>query len=136
MSLSIVGKFQREIYKILLEEQQLKLHIKNIYIAIPKDANYPFLLINMVRMRDLSQYVQYSYEIEFDICIFEKDRNQERILAIADHIKKLITPNIVSIAEYQITSLKFIEAEWVKGQIPDVTKIILKFKSLIAGYYA
>lgn len=135
MGIKSVGKFQRRIYEILSGDPNLSTNLSGIFLSVPRDAKYPFLTINLLRMNDLSKHVRYKYEIEFEICLIGKDNNQERILSIADYVIDIINPNIQGLAEYQILALRFINADWIRGVCPNSTKISLKFKALIAGAY-
>jgi hypothetical protein len=135
MALRSVGQFQRRIYEILSTDISLSEKLSGIYLSCPKDAKYPFILISLLKMNDLSKHIRFNYEIEFEICLFEKDNNQERILSIADYIIGLIHRNMQGLAEYQILALRFIQADWIRGIGPNSTKIALSFKALIAGQY-
>lgn len=135
MSLQSVGKFQRRIYESLASDANLLGKISGIYLSAPRDAKYPFLLINLLKMNDLSKYVRYNYELEFEIVLICKDHNQERILSIADYVIDLINPNIQGLSEYQILSLKFLNANWEKSSSTGSSKISLNFRALIAGHY-
>ncbi|MGV2432260.1 MAG UNVERIFIED_CONTAM: hypothetical protein LVQ98_02530 [Rickettsiaceae bacterium] len=70
MALKTIGKFQREIYRVLDESRILKTQISSIYLSNAKDAKYPFILINLLKLDDLSKHTRFSYELEFEICHF------------------------------------------------------------------
>lgn len=135
MSVKSVGKFQRRIYEVLAEDSNLSEKLSGIYLSAPRDVKYPFLLINLLKMHDLSKHIRFNYEIEFEISLICKDHNQERILSIADSIIDIINPNMQGLSEYQILALRFINADWIRGVGPNSNKICLNFKALIAGDY-
>ena len=133
MPLKSVGSFQRRIYEILIEDEKLQHEMIGIYLSVQQDAKHPFILLNLLKLDDFSKYDKFTYEIEFEICLFGKDKNQEKLLYIADHIVHLMQPSIPAISDYHIISMKFYKAEWVRGQDIATTKIITKYKALIMG---
>lgn len=133
MSIKSVGKFQRRIYETLSSDTNLSEKLSGIYLSAPRDAKYPFLLINLIRMSDLSKHIRFNYEIEFEISLIYKDNNQERILSVADYIIDAIDPNMQGLSEYQILALRFTDANWIRGSGTNSHKISLNFKALIAG---
>jgi predicted house-cleaning noncanonical NTP pyrophosphatase (MazG superfamily) len=133
MPLKSVGSFQRKIYEVLIEDAKLKQETIGVYLSVQQDAKYPFILINLLKLDDLSKYNKFSYEIEFEICLFSKDKNQEKLLYILDHITNVIQPSMIGIANYHVVAIKFSKAEWVRGQDNLTIKIITKYKALIMG---
>jgi hypothetical protein len=133
MPLKSVGSFQRKIYEILIEDEKLKQEMVGIYLSVQQDAKHPFILLNLLKLDDFSKYNKFSYEIEFEICLFAKDKNQEKLLYILDDITNLIKPSMVEIANYHIVAMKFSKAEWVRGQDNLTIKIITRYKALIMG---
>ena len=133
MPLKSVGLFQRKIYEALIADDKLKHDNVGIYLSVQQDAKHPFILLNLLKLDDLSKYNKFSYEVEFEICLFGKDKNQEKLLEIGDHIANLMRPSMLAIAHYHVIALKFFRAEWVRGQDTLTTKIITKYKALIMG---
>ena len=133
MPLKSVGNFQRKIYEVLSKDEKLQKDVSGIYLSVQQDAKHPFLLINLLKLEDLSKHNKFLYEIEFEICLFGKDKNQETLLHILDHIGNLMRPSIVAFANYHIIALKFYKAEWARGQDNLSIKIITKYKALIMG---
>jgi hypothetical protein len=133
MPLKSVGSFQRKIYEVLIENEILKRQAVGVYLSVQQDAKHPFILVNLLKLDNLSKYNKFSYEIEFEICLFGQDKNQEKLLYIIDHIANLMKPNMVGIADYHIVAIKFSKAEWVRGQDNLTIKIITKYKALIMG---
>lgn len=133
MSLDKIGIFQKDIYEILKSDNILNKELKSIYLNIKKDASLPYVLINLLKLRDLSIEGKHSYEIEFEILLFTKDKNQEKILKTANHILDLLAINNLSSDLYNTAGLKFINAEWSRGNDPNLTKISLIYKGLING---
>lgn len=133
MPLKSVGSFQRKIYEVLIEDEKLKQEVVGVYLSVQQDAKYPFILLNLLKLDDFSKYNKFSYEIEFEICLFGKDKNQEKLLYILDHITNLMKPHMVGIADYHVVAIKFSKTEWVRGQDNLTIKIITKYKALLMG---
>ncbi len=133
MPLKSIGSFIRKIYEALIEDAVLKHEMVGIYLSVQQDAKQPFILLNLIKLDDLSKYNKFSYEVEFEICLFGKDKSQEKLLYIADHVVNLMKPSIIEMANYHIVALKFFRAEWVRGQDIATTKIITRYKTLIMG---
>lgn len=135
MALKSVGDFQRRIYEVLLEHSILSRKLSGVYLSAPRDTKYPFLVINLVKMKDLSKHIRFNYEIEFELGLYGKDNNQARLLSMADQIIDMINPNIQGLSDYQILALRFVHADWIRGMGANSCKISLNFKALIAGDY-
>ena len=133
MTLSKIGLFQRRIFQILKDDENISRDLEGQYVSIPKDAKYPLLSLNISKINDLSSNERFSYEIEFYIALFSKERNQSKILEIGDYIIRILNPDIESMSDYKIKGLKFQGAKWDRGDLPNLTKISLNYNALIMG---
>jgi len=133
MSLQSIGHFQKAIYEILKTDEKLNKMVSGIYLSVQQDAKYPFILVSLVSLQDVSKYSKKIYDIDFEIALFTRDRVQEPILKIADHISHLIESNSVGIAEANIISMRKNSIDWVRGQDGMSNKLVMKYKGIIGG---
>lgn len=136
MSLQSIGHLQKAIYEMLKTDQTLNKMISGIYISVQQDAKYPFILISLSSMQDMSKYSRKIYEIEFEIAIFTRDKVQEPVLKIADHIAKLLSENSIGIAGSYVISMRKTSLEWVKGYELTSAKVVMKYKGIIGNLNA
>ncbi|WP_395477204.1 hypothetical protein [Rickettsia endosymbiont of Pantilius tunicatus] len=93
-------------YKLLINDNDIKTKVNKIYFSIVQDAKYPFLLINILNVNDISTKVQNIVQLEFEICIFTNDKNRNMALklasAIEDKIKHYSFENVAGIKANKI----------------------------------
>ena len=117
---------------MLKEDAVIKEKLSGIYLSIQQDAKYPFGLINFTEVRDFSKYLHARYELEFEICLFSRDKSQSKLLSISDHVESILTSEM-EFEEFKIVSLRKQKAEWIRGQDILTTKLAIKYKALISN---
>ncbi|MGI4752999.1 MAG: hypothetical protein ACRYE8_04680 [Janthinobacterium lividum] len=85
-----IYNFQLSLYKLLINDNDIKTKVNRIYFSIVQDAKYPFLLINILNVNDISTRVQNIMQLEFEICIFTNDKNRNMGLKLASEIEDKI----------------------------------------------
>ena len=133
MSLQSIGHFQKAIYEMLKMDEQLAKMVAGIYLSVQQDAKYPFVLVSLISLQDVSKCSKKIYDINFEIALFTRDRVQEPILKIADHISHLMESKPIGIAETNVISMRKNSIEWVRGQDGMTNKIVMKYKGIIGG---
>ena len=133
MSLQSIGHFQKAIYEMLKTDEQLAKMVAGIYLSVQQDAKYPFVLVSLISLQDVSKYSKKIYDIDFEIALFTRDRMQEPILKIADHISHLMESKPIGIAEANVISMRKNSIEWVRGQDGMTNKLVMKYKGIIGG---
>ncbi|MDR0774304.1 MAG: hypothetical protein LBE72_03210 [Rickettsia sp.] len=61
MSVNFIHDFHMTIYKLLSNDQDIRLSVDRIYISVVQDAKYPFLLINILKVENISRLNQNIY---------------------------------------------------------------------------
>ncbi|MEY3197363.1 MAG: hypothetical protein RLZZ59_734 [Pseudomonadota bacterium] len=133
MSLEIVGHFQKAIYEILVTDNELKKQVQSIYLTKPQDAKYPFVLVSILNLRDLSKFKKTIFEVEFEIDVFSRDKVSDNMLEISNRIAILLDSQTIGLADAYVVSLKRHSLEWVSGKELGHNKIEIKYKSVIGG---
>ena len=133
MSLQSIGHFQKAIYEMLKTDEQLAKMVAGLYLSVQQDAKYPFVLVSLISLQDVSKYSKKIYDIDFEIALFTRDRVQEPILKIADHISHLMESKPIGIAEANVISMRKNSIEWVRGQDGMTNKLVMKYKGIIGG---
>ncbi|MES2215545.1 MAG: hypothetical protein V4485_06030 [Pseudomonadota bacterium] len=127
MSLQFIYYFQSTLYSLLTSNNNLP----KIYLSVQQDAKYPFILINLQKAVNLSKPHLPTYEIDFEICIFARDKAQETILKTMSVIGDMIRQENLSNNQYKVLSVKDQNLEWVRGHDLLTTKLVVSYKSLI-----
>ena len=133
MSLQSIGHFQKAIYEMLKTDEQLSQLVMGIYLSVQQDAKYPFILVSLISLQDISKYSKKIYEIDFEIGLFTRDRVQEPILKIADHISHLMEMATIGVADVNVVSIRKNAIEWVRGQDGMSSKLGIKYKGMLSG---
>ncbi len=131
MALRAVALFQRRIYEILRTDSYLKQNTVGVFFSIQQDGKYPFIWVNFLKLEDLSKYEVFNCELEFEICLFGRDKAQEQLLILADHVRALLAISEVRGADFNLIALKAFRLEWVRGQDLITTKLIMRYKVLL-----
>ena len=133
MSLQSIGHFQKAIYEMLKTDEQLTRLVMGVYLSVQQDAKYPFILVSLISLQDVSKYSKKIYDIDFEIALFTRDRVQEPILKIADHISHLMESQAIGIADANVVSMRKNAIEWVRGQDGLSSKLVIRYKGMVSG---
>lgn len=131
MSLVFISLFQEKLYKVLKQSELIKAMNVAVYFALQHDAKYPFIMINMLKSSNLSKLSIERYEVDFEICIFVRDKSQEFLLKIASAVMKVLRTEALELEEYNLISVNYNTSEWVKGQDLLTTKLVINYKALL-----
>lgn len=126
MSLEYIYLFQKQLYE-LLQKQELP----KVYLSIQQDAKYPFILLNLQKVLDISEYHLLTYDVDFEICIFARDKAQENLLKMAHIIEQTLSTATLTHELFNALSIKSQATEWVRGHDLLTTKLILQYKILL-----
>lgn len=131
MALDFIHNFQTHLYRTLCEDEKIRLSVDNVYLSITKDAKYPFLLINMIQIKDMSQFTNKIYEVEFEICAFARDKSQKILAPLADKIITKLTPETCKFIGYVVAGIKTGIINFQRGQDLLTTKLSINYVALI-----
>lgn len=134
MSLSFIHSFQDILYKHLTTNEIIKSLTSAVYLSIKQDAKQPFILINIARIINISNLTAKYYEMDFQISIFDHQKNQTSLTRIADEISNVLTSANLNNNSYSVISSNLAMSEIVKGQDLITTKLIMHYKALIKIY--
>lgn len=131
MALDFIHNFQTHLYRTLCEDEQIRLSVDNIYLSVTQDAKYPFLLINIIKIKDLSQFTSKIYEVEFEICAFARDKSQKILAPLADKIVTKLTAENCKIIGYAVAGIKTGAINFQRGHDLLTTKLSINYVALI-----
>lgn len=131
MAYNFIHDFKIQIYEILSGCPNVKSIIDEIYINIVQDAKYPFLLINFNQVVDQSKYNIGIYNIEFEICIFIRDRTNGGLVLLLNEITEILKSTKFKITNYVVAGLKSSEIKFDQAADLITNKLSIKFKALI-----
>jgi len=131
MSLNFIYNFQLKIHQTLSECEKLKPTIKEIYLTTIQDGIYPFILINLLKIDDKSNVVQAIYSIDFEICIFSRDKNKKDLLQFSNLITEVITPKNLAFASYSVAGVKLNSLDFDEARDLVHNKLTMTYKSLL-----
>lgn len=131
MSLSFINSFQNKIYDALKNAQIFKDAGMGIYISAQQDTKCPFIIINILKVQNLSISAVENYEIDFQISIFTKEKKQDFLFKMLEKIADLMIPANLHTLSYNIIGTRFSDIEFTSGHDNITKKITLNYKSLI-----
>lgn len=133
MSLQSIGELQKSIYALLQKDQNIRQMVAGIYLSVQQDAKYPFILITMLALNDISKFHKTIYEIDFEIEIFLRDALNLTGLKISDHLETLILNSIFTIGDISLLSIRKTSVKWVRANDIHSSKIIMHFKTIMSN---
>jgi hypothetical protein len=131
MALSFIHDFHMKLHKLLSGDEKIRLKIDRVYISVVQDAKYPFLLINILRAVNLSKPELEMFEVEFEICIFARDKNQGNLTLLADLINTKLNPKNCHFNGYIIAGMRSQSINFQRGQDLITSKLTMLYKTLI-----
>ena len=131
MSVNFLYEFHLKLHNLLSTEVKISKMVDKIYISVVQDAKYPFLLINMLSANNISKFTDEIYEVEFEICIFSRDKNQGNLTLLADLIKAKLNLTNSHFIKYIIAGIRLGSVSFERSSDLITTKLIMNYKALI-----
>ncbi len=131
MSLHFIYQVQARLYGLLSQTQDIRQNVAGLYLSVQHDAKYPFILINILKTHNISKHGVDTYEIDFEICIFAREKTQEFLLGVASRIVEILKPEHLSGADYDVLSIKDVSLEFVRGHDLLTNKALISYKALL-----
>ncbi|MBU6184367.1 MAG: hypothetical protein KGO98_03775 [Rickettsiales bacterium] len=129
MSLDFIHTFQLKILNNL--ETLVREHVNQVYISVIEDGNYPFISINLVKLENYSKALQFIYLLEFEICIFSKDKNKKSLINISKLVEQLLLPDKLKIPNYIIAGVKLNQLVFSEARDLVHNKLTMLYKTMI-----
>jgi hypothetical protein len=106
-------------------------HVNQVYISVIEDGNYPFISINLVKLENYSKALQFIYLLEFEICIFSKDKNKKSLINISKLVEQLLLPDKLKIPNYIIAGVKLNQLVFSEARDLVHNKLTMLYKTMI-----
>ena len=129
MSLDFINTFQLKILHTL--ETLVREHVNQVYISVVEDGNYPFISINLVKLENYSRALQFIYLLEFEICIFSKDKNKKSLINISKLVEQLLLPDNLKIPSYIVAGIKLNQLVFSEARDLVHNKLTMLYKTMI-----
>ena len=129
MSLDFIHTFQLKILNNL--ETLVREHVNQVYISVIEDGNYPFISINLVKLENYSKALQFIYLLEFEICIFSKDKNKKSLINISKLVEQLLLPDNLKIPSYIVAGIKLNQLVFSEARDLVHNKLTMFYKTMI-----
>jgi hypothetical protein len=129
MSLDFIHTFQLKILNNL--ETLVREHVNQVYISVIEDGNYPFISINLVKLENYSKALQFIYLLEFEICIFSKDKNKKSLINISKLVEQLLLPDNLKIPSYIVAGIKLNQLFFSEARDLVHNKLTMLYKTMI-----
>lgn len=131
MSLNFIYRFQLNLHQALLDSVKLKDQIKEIYLSTVQDGNYPFILINVIKVDDKSKANISIYGLEFEVCIFSRDKNKKKLLLISELVEEALTPKNLGFGEYSIAGIKLNDLSFDEARDLVHNKLTMRYRGML-----
>ena len=122
-----IYNFQLSLYKLLINDNEIKTKINKIYFSAIQDAKYPFLLVNILNVNNISTNIQNIVQLEFEICIFTNDKNRNLALGLAGKIENKIKRH----AFENVAGIKATKIEFQASKDLVSTKLAMNYQTLL-----
>jgi len=122
-----IYNFQLSLYKLLINDNEIKTKINKIYFSVVQDAKCPFLLVNILSVNNMSTNVQNIVQLEFEICIFTNDKNRNTALTVAGKIDDKIKLHSFE----NVAGIKANKIEFQTGKDLVNTKLVMNYQTLL-----
>jgi len=122
-----IYNFQLSLYKLLINDNEIKTKISKIYFSVVQDAKCPFLLVNILNVNNISTNVQNIVQLEFEICIFTNDKNRNLALGLAGKIEDKIKHH----AFENVAGIKAGKIEFQVSKDLVNTKLVMNYQTLL-----
>lgn len=129
MSLDFIHTFQLKILNNL--ETLVREYVNQVYISVIEDGNYPFISINLVKLENYSKALQFIYLLEFEICIFSKDKNKKSLINISKLVEQLLLPDNLKIPSYIVAGIKLNQLVFSEARDLVHNKLTMLYKTMI-----
>ena len=108
-------------------------NINNIYLSVQQDAKYPFIVINLLNLKDCSKFDVAMYNINFEIALFIRNKNPSSSLFLVDEICKVLSPKKYRFGKYSVLGIEMNDLNFSQCQDLITTKTSINFNSTIKG---
>ena len=131
MSLKFINDFHIKLHKLLSSNERICTLVDKIYITVTNETKYPFILINIINVINKSTNYISMFDVEFEICIFSRNKNQTQIAYLAELINQNITPVNCCFSGYIIPGIRYVSVNMQRSQDLITTKFSMLYKALI-----
>ncbi|WP_266234633.1 hypothetical protein [Rickettsia rhipicephali] len=122
-----IYNLQLSLYKLLINDNEIKTKINKIYFPVIQDTKCPFLLVNILNVNNISTNVQNIMQLEFAICIFTNDKNRNIALSLASKISdKIEHHSFENVAGIKINKIEFHTSKDLVS-----TKLVMNYQALL-----
>lgn len=130
MALDFIYRFQLKI-KEVLEGTLVRDHVMQVCLSVTLEGNYPFILLNILKVENNSKGLLNIYLIEFEICIFSNERTRKTLINVSNLVEPLVVPERLAIAGYSIAGLKLNELFFSEAKDLLHNKLTMRYKAMI-----
>lgn len=130
MSLEFINKLQVKLYNILAEVPIIKDKIKKIYVSVKQDGEFPFIFLNICRLKDASLFDHKIYEVDFAVSLYLKD-NSSFAMEVISQIKAALTKESCSFDKHIIAAMQSEDLKFDLAADLVTNKITISYKTLI-----
>ncbi|NRB10792.1 MAG: hypothetical protein HRU35_04165 [Rickettsiaceae bacterium] len=131
MSFNVVNKFQLKLLEILANCSQIRKNNIRVYFSITQDSQYPFILVKMLQIENLSKFTLETYRLSFEICIFTRSRNLSQALAITDEIHQTLQVNNCHFDQYLVIGIKSPAVNFTDSNDLRVSKTSMNYQATV-----
>jgi hypothetical protein len=121
------------LYKLLSADRDIRLSVDKIYLSVIQDAKYPFILINILQIENLSKLAQDIYQLEFEISAFARDKNHGLLNILVDRITNILTSEACKLQNHVVAGLKLCNINFQRSSDLITNKLVINYQALLKG---
>jgi hypothetical protein len=131
MSINFITDFQGRIYDLFMAEPKINSSIKQIYFGPKQDAMPPFVVINIVRIENISLHNLGLMAIDLQMLAYAKDHNHVDLINLSEAMMDSLQ-NMDSAAEgYYIQSMRLQDVCFDKAKDLMLNRVTINYKTII-----
>ncbi len=131
MSFNLIHDFQMTLYDLLEADKELRGSIEGIYLSLVQDAKYPFLLINILRITNVSGSFCLACNVEFEISVFARDKSRSKLILLADKVISRLNLAVSQSKDYTIAGAHLRELAFYPSHDLVTTKLSMLYQALL-----
>jgi hypothetical protein len=127
----IIYDFQHSLYNLFINDEGISSKIDGVYLSVVQDAKYPFLLINILNIDNMSVLWQNIAKIDFEICIFTNDKNRNVSFELAQGVTNKINTHSFELTSSALAGIKVINVMLQNSKDLISTKLTIIYQALL-----
>ena len=132
--MKVIYQLEQAIYTNIMQSENLASVIKGVFFTNQDNAELPYILIDNVEMNNICLHEDIEYEVKFNLSLFIRDMSSEALYEMHENIKKAITINYLSLADYNVKNINEVRMRVHNGKDLVTTKLEIEYYARLGRF--